>query len=298
VRDRRVLLVAVLAAAGALGARARPALAAPPAPPELVEYALDESYRWVTPRGERAEGTSGRVTVLGDTALWKLDSGRFPRSEASEVLASGGTVTLVDRAGKGYAEAPAAEFAGLFSDPAAPDPGQSSAVVRDLSVSWKAAGASAPFEGLPTARYLLDVKYALVVSTPGRSATVTHEVHASIVAVKGLEGARSPFDDLLRLLPLRGAPREKAQNELLRVEGWPVAVRVESEALWTSEPVGTIREAAQPRPLRSAAAVTRTVGRLVRRKAAEADEALLRVPADFRSRPLERMLRQGAGLLP
>ena len=289
-RDRRAFLVVVLAAAGALGS------AGPVPRPEVFEYALDETYRYVTPRGEQSEGSSGRVSVVGDAALWRLDSGRFPRSDASEILAGSGTITLIDRAGKAYAEAPVSELARLFADRASPDPGQSSVTVRDLAVLWKEAGAAAPFEGHPATRLLLAVKYALVVSTPGRSATVTHELHASFVTVRGLEGARSAFDDLLRLLPLRGAPREMVEAELSRLQGWPVTVRVDSEAVWTSEPVGTSREESQPRPVRSSATVTRTVSRVVRRPAAEADEARLRVPADFRSRPLEKMVRQSPGL--
>jgi hypothetical protein len=292
--DRRTLLVVLLALGGAPGSAG--ASEAPAG--RLVEYTLDETFRFTTPRGERAGGASGRVTLLDGKARWQVDSGRFPRSGASAVLVDGGTVTLVDRAEKSYAEAPWEEFSRLFADPAAPDPGQSAAVVRDLSVSLKAAGAGAPFEGRPSQRFTLDVKYALVVSTPGRSATITHEVHASVVTVSGLEEARSPFDDLSRLFPLRGAAREAAESELGKLEGWPVSVRVESAAVWTSEPVGTAREAAGalPLPLRSSATRTRTVSGLFRRPATDADAVRLAIPGDYRSWPFERMVRDTQGL--
>ena len=291
---RRAFLVVLVALSGALEG------AGPAARPDgrVVEYALEETFRFGTPRGERAGGVSGRVTILDGKALWQLDSGRFPRSGASAVLSEGGTVTLMDRAGKGYAEAPWADFSRLFGDPASPDPGQSAALVRDLTVSMRAGGASAPFDGRPTARHALDVKYTLAVSTPGRSATVTHELRASVVTVAGLDWARSPFDDLSRLFPLRGSPLEAVEAEMAKLTGWPVSVRIESEAVWTSEPVGSAREpaAAPALPLRSSATVTRAVTALVRRPAVEADAGRLLVPADYRSRPFEKMLLEAPGL--
>jgi hypothetical protein len=291
---RRVLLVVLLALCGALeGVSPAPVPAG-----GVVEYTLEETFRFGTPRGERAGGASGRVTILDGKALWQLDSGRFPRSEVSAVLSEGGTVTLMDRMGKAYAEAPWADFSRLFGDPAAPDPGQSAALVRDLEVSLRATGASAPFDGRKTTQHVLHVKYALVVSSPGRSATVTHELRASITIASGLDDARSPFDDPSRLFPLRGAPLEAVEAEMAKLDGWPVSVRIESEAVWTSEPVGTAREpaAAPLRPLRSSAAVTRTVTNLARRPEAEGDAGRLRVPGDYRSRPFEKMILEGSGL--
>lgn len=291
---RRVFLVVVPALAIALRAPG-----APPAPAgELVGYTLSETFRSATPRGEIAGGAEGRVTVLAGRAIWQLESGRFPRSAASAVLAEAGTVTLMDRAEKIYSEAPWAEFDRLFRDPSAPDSGLSAAAVRDLTVSLRPAGAGAAFDGRPSARHTLELKYALVVSTPGRSATITHEVRAAIATVSGLDAARSPLDDLSRLFRLRGAAREAVEAELSHLEGWPVSVRIESAAVWTSEPVGGAKDpsATQPLPVKSSATVTREVSALVRRSATAADAGLLRIPEEFRSRPFERMVRAAPGL--
>ncbi len=280
-------------------AAALPAPSAPPAPAvNVAEYLLSETFRATTPRGEIAGGAEGHVTVLAGRALWQLESGHFPRSAANAVLVETGTVTLLDRAEKTYAEAPWADFDRLFSDPSAPDSGSAAAVIRDLTVSLRPTGALAPFDGRPSARHILELKYALIVSTPGRNATITHEVRAAIVTVAGLDEARSSFDDLRRLFRLRGAAREAVEAELSHLDGWPVSVRIESAAVWTSEPVGVAKDpsAAQPLPLKSGATVTREVSAFLRRPATEADAGRLRIPEEFRSQPFEHMVRAAPGL--
>ena len=287
-----VLVPALVAASWAAGSPAAP-------PGELVEYKMAETYRARTPQGEFADGLEGRVAVLGDRALWRLESGRFPRSEASAVLAEAGTVTLLDPAGKEYAEAPWADFDLIFGQQAAGDPGQASAMVRELTASLKGTGAGGPFGGLPSVRHSLDLKYVLAVSTPGRAATITHEVRAVIVTVEGLgDSVRSRFDGLSRLFRLRGKAREAVESELSRLEGWPVSVRIDSLAVWTSEPVGSGKDASAPRPdpVRSSATVTREVSAFVRRKATASNAGRFVIPEDFHSRPFERMVREAPGL--
>jgi hypothetical protein len=277
-----------------------PATAAPAAPPrpEAVDYVLTESSRSVTPRGEQAGGVTGHVVVLSGRAAWKLASGTFPRSTASMAIAEGGSVTLVDRAEKVAGETGVEEFDRLFLGPEARDGGLSSAAVRDLVVSLLPGGDGVPFAGKPSARHVLSVSYRLIVSTPGRSTSVKHELRATIDTVAGLDAARSPLDGLGRLFPVRGAARESVAAELGRLDGFPVAVRVESTGVMTSEPAGMARDPSDPGalPVRSSATLTREVAGLVRRRSTESDKVRLAVPEEVRSIPVQRLLREPTGL--
>jgi hypothetical protein len=266
-----------------------PAAAAAPVRPALASYDVTESSRTITPAGERNRAWAGAVRVSGGRARWELAHGTFPRSSAAVALADGAVVTLLDTTERLSASATAGDFAALFKGRPATE-GSASGSVRDVSVHLKPDGAGRPFEGRKTARFALEASWTLVVSTPGRVNRVAVDVKGTIETLDE-PGARSPFDDLARLLPARGAAADALDAELARLPGLPVSALFDVVSKASAEmpgmPSGT---EPPPRPTEARETVTRRVSNLAVRKGAASDDALFAVPDDFHSRGLDRIV--------
>jgi len=274
------------------------ALAAPPAevPPHaalvpLVTYELVESTRSLTPAGERAVSTGGTVAVRGSRARWDLTHGTFPRSSASSVVAEPGGVTLLDSQEKLAASASEADFVALFLGRPA-DPGATAPAVRDVTVAIRPDGDGRAFEGRPTSRFLLSASWTVVLSAPGRITRVKNEA-AGVVESVDLPEARSPLDSLARLLHVRGEAREAFEAELAKVTGLPVFAEITVTSTSSTEVPGMSSGAGPPpRPASTRSTATRRVRNLVVRPGKGGDEALVSVPEDFRTRGLDRIVRE------
>jgi len=259
--------------------------------PPLVTYELVESTRSVTPAGEKAISTGGTVAVRGSRARWDLTHGTFPRSSASSVVAGADGVTLLDRQEKLAASASAADFVALFLGRPA-DSGATAPAVRDVTVALRPDGEGRAFQDRPTSRFRLEAAWTVVLSAPGRITRVKTEA-AGVVETVDLPEALSPLDSLARLLHARGEAHEAFEAELAKVTGLPVFAEITVTSTSSTEmpgmPSGT---APPPRPSSTRSTATRRVRNLAVRPGERGDEALVSVPEDFRTRGLERLVRE------
>jgi hypothetical protein len=273
------------------------ALAASPSPPPapLVRYEVVESSHAMTPRGERDSALAGTVTVAGERARWDLVAGTFPRSRATAALADRSGFTLFDMKDGIAAAATREDFESLFQ-PKASEPPSAAPAIRDIVASVRAEGAGGRFEGMPTERWRVELKWTLLVTLPGGIRSVRHATVGTIDTVDVPE-ARSVFDDLSRLFTSRGEAREAIEAELRKVAGLPVFVSLES----TAEPrVEAVASTAAPgtaeRPPTTTTSVKRSVSQLVRARLRPQDETLFEVPQGFKARGLERLILEGPSL--
>ena len=257
--------------------------------PPLVTYELAESTRSVTPAGERAVSAGGTVVARGGDARWNLTHGTFPRSSATAVVASRDGLVLLDGEAKAAAAATPSDFADLFLGRPS-DPGSAAPAVRDVSAALRKDGVGRPFQDRETSRFRLVASWIVVLSSPGRITRVKTEATGIVESVE-LADARAALDALFRLLPARGAAREALEAEFTKVTGLPVFVEISITSTSSTEapgiPSGT---EPPPKPLTAHSTVTRRVRNLAARPGAMGDEALVAVPEDFRSRPLDRLL--------
>ena len=259
--------------------------------PPLVTYELVESTHNVTPVGERTVSTGGTVAVLGSRARWDLTHGSFPRSSASSVIAGADGVTLLDRQEKLAASATAADFVALFSGRPT-DPGATAPAVRDVTVALRRDGAGRTFQDRRTSRFRLEAEWTVVLSAPGRITRVKTEA-AGVVETADLPEALSPLDSLARLLPARGEALEALEKELSKVTGLPVFAEIAVTSTSSTETPGVASGTEPPpRPASASSTATRRVWNLAMRPGAPGDEALVSVPEDFRTRGLDRLVRE------
>jgi hypothetical protein len=274
-------------------ALAAPSAEVPPnaALPPLVTYELLESTRSVTPAGERTVSAGGTVAVRGSRARWDLTHGTFPRSSASSVVAGADGVTLLDRQEKLAASASAADFVALFSGRPS-DPGAAAPAVRDVTVALRPDGEGRAFQDLPTSRFRLEAVWTIVLSAPGRITRVKTEA-AGVIETADLPEALSSLDSLARFLPARGEAREAFGKELEKVTGLPVFAEITVTSTSSTEvpgiPSGT---EPPPKPATTRSTATRRVRNLAVRPGKRGDEALVSVPEDFRTRGLDRLVRE------
>jgi hypothetical protein len=277
------------------------ALALSPSPPPvpLVRYEMVESLHAMTPRGERDSAVKGTVTVAGDRARWDLAAGTFPRSHVTGALVARGRFTLLDIKEGVSADATRDDFDSLFL-PKAGEPAAAAPVVRDLVAIVRTDGAGRTFEGLPTTRWRVEVKWTLSVSLPGTVNTIRHTTRGTIETADVPE-ARSPFDAMARLFTARGEAREALLSELGKVTGFPVFVALDSTAEPSTEVLSSGSAPGADRPAASATTTTtttvkRVVSKLTRGKLRPEDEAVFAVPPGFKSRGLERLLLEEPSL--
>ncbi len=261
------------------------------APPPLATYELVESTRSVTPAGERTISIGGTVLVRDSRARWDLTHGTFPRSSASSVVADAEGVTLLDRQEKLAASASAADFVALFSGRPS-DSGAAAPAVRSVTVALRPDGKGRAFQDRPTSRFRLEAAWTVVLASPGRVTRVKTEA-AGVVETADLPEARSPLDSLLRLLPARGEARDAFEAELSKITGFPVFAEITVTSTSSTEtpgfPSGT---EPPPKPASARATATRRVRNLAVRPGGPGDEALVSVPEDFRTRGLDRLVRE------
>ena len=260
-------------------------------PARLVEYRVTEMVRSVTPHGPSSSALVGSIAVSAERARWELEAGTFPHSTASIALAHRGAVTLLDTAEKISAVTSVAEFDSLLRGMSSGESGGTDSSIRDVELSVKPDGVGRFFQGAPTRRFTIDLRWVLAVQSPGRFVRVRSSMQGIIETAPDCEDARSPFDDLSRLLPLRGEALDALTPELHRVSGFPVFVSFEMSSELQSEPVGpNVAEGMQQTP-RTTTTVTRSVSRLQRRKREPTDGSRFEAPEEFRLRGLERLRR-------
>lgn len=262
------------------------ALAAPDA--SLVRYDVEETTRALTPSGPQNRALAGTVRALGEKARWELSGGRFPGVAARTAIADGATLVLLDPEASAYTPVSLEEFDGLFVTPPGPE-GLATTELKDVAASAVRSGDGSPFEGRPAARYKVSVSFVLVTTQAGRVVRLKHQAGGIIETVE-LEppSVPTPFDGLMRLFRVRGAARTALATELLKVTGLPVRVRLDASSEAISEGVGPGGTPSGSPPVRATWTTTRTLSRLERRAATNADAALFVVPESYRFRPLER----------
>jgi len=263
-------------------------------PAPLVTYTLEEKAASTTPNGERVWAFAARVAVAGDKARVELSGAAFPRARGSLLLLDGRGGVLVDPKEKEGAPLDGALLEGIFSAPAGDEGGGAGVRLRDKTVAVTPDGAGAPFQGMPTARYRVLVNAYVNVTTPGRVATI-HEMTKGVIETAEIPEAASALDGLGRLFQARGELKEALDDELSRVQGFPVRVTLESEREMSAEAIGaTAPHDALERPMRTTVRAERTVRDLTRRALTPRDRALFAVPEDVRLRAPERLLSGGA----
>ncbi len=266
--------------------------------PTLVTYQLVERSRITSPAGERDAGLLGTVSVAGEKARFELTGGTFPRSSADVAVASKNDVVLLDRREKIAASASLGEFESLFLGARSSESGVSAFQYRDVTVDVEKEGAGSPFQELATVRHRVKVRFTLEGSTPERVSRVRTSLDAVVDTLAGADDARSPFDDLLRLFPVRDSVREGLERELAKIAGLPVAVRVNITSEASAELIGpsAMSPEGPPQPTKTTAMYSRSLARLVRRKRTAEDTQLFAQPSEFKTRGLERVLTDGARL--
>jgi hypothetical protein len=266
--------------------------AAPPAPRRVARYDLAESRKSVSPAGERASAVAGHVVVLGGTARWDLVGGTFPRTKANAVVLGERGGWLVDRKGRTAARAGLDELGALFVPAGAGDPGPFQSRVSEVEVPPAEVSKGPPFEGKPSSRLRVTASWDLVTTMPGRVGRARCRLTAVVDAVEeAAVDARSPLDDLGRLLDVPEKVREALAPELARVRGFPVGVVVETEAALAVDTPGMASAAPDGRsPLRTRTEATRTVSSLVSGNASEADAALFSLTEETRVVGIERLV--------
>jgi hypothetical protein len=272
---------------------AAPALAgdAPPAP-RVARYTLAEFRKVVSAGGERASAVRGTVTVSGGTARWDLVTGTFPRSTANSFLVGERNAWLVDRTVSVAARARMEDLRALFVPPEEGDPGPFQASVRDLQVTAADPVRGPSFRGRPTARYRIQAGWSLVTSMPGRVGRIRTTLSLTFDALDPApEEARSPLDDVSRLLDVPEAVREALAPHLGAIRGWPVGVVVVTDAELSAEPAGVAGGTVEERrPVTVRTESRREVADLVVGKAAPADLAGLTIGEETRLVGIERLV--------
>ncbi|HQR44611.1 MAG TPA: hypothetical protein PLB02_12705 [Thermoanaerobaculia bacterium] len=266
------------------------ALAAPP--PTLVRYELVESTRSLTPTGSREQALKGTVVTAGGKARWDMPGARLPGVTARAALFDGASLFLLDPDESTVSPLSREEFDELFQAPPGPRDGPPAAT-KDLVVWVERDGDGPPLGGTPTARWTVGCTYTLVAAQPGRLVRVRHETRGTVETLEEGGLAPTPFDDLLRLVRVRGEAREALGRELQKVSGLPVRVRFEASAEALAEASGP-GGGAPASPVRSTSTTTRTVSILERRPLGKDDAALFTVPDAYRPRPLSQLKTEGA----
>ena len=234
----------------------------------------------------------GHVTVLGGTARWDLDNGTFPRTRANAVVIGERGGWLLDRKNATAAQAGLDDLRALFVPPGGGDPGPFQSSVSEVDVPSAEASQGPAFEGRPTARLRITASWSVVTSMPGRVGRVRCRLNAVVDAVdEGTGDARSPLDDLGRLLDVPEPVREALAPELARVRGLPVGVVVDSEAeLAVDFPGASAPPSDGRRPVRTRTEATRTLSELVFRPAAEGDARAFSFGEETRLVGIERLV--------
>lgn len=266
----------------------------------LTRYRLAETRRSETPRGASTRGIDGIVHVAAENARLELSSGNFPGTVASLALADRSGLVLLDTERKTAARLSEAEFGTLLrGGREREEEGGAAFSYRDVEARVEPAGAGAPHPAGPTRRFAVRLSYALRVSTPGRVATLRGTTRGRLEAIDRARVARSPFEDLARLVTARGAAREALLRELSAVDGFVVFARLETEAEQSVETFpapggGTPTDAGAP--LRSTTTVERRVSEVADVPRTRESAALFSLAEGVRVLGLERLLREPGGL--
>jgi len=266
-----------------------------PAPAPLVTYRMVESSRSLSPAGERVSTLAATVSVSKGAARLEAATGTLPRTTATVALSGDDGLLLLDPKEKAVSRATPEQLEALFTG-SAQGPGMGSVTYRDVEVVVSPEKPGKTFQGQPTRRYRVSVGWTLAVTMPGRVSHVRTRTSGHVDALE-MDAGLSAFDDLTRLFGVDGEVRDALTAELAKVRGLPVSVQLETVSDLQAELVGAPSAEAPGAPPAAKTTITRVVSDLSRRPAAPADAALFRAPDDYRSRSLDRLLKDGA-LLP
>lgn len=285
-----MFLFALLSFLAALGTSEAPA-----APPKsLVGYVLVESRKVVSPAGEQASAVRGSVTVRDGAARWDLETGTFPRTKANSILLGSREGWLLDRKASVAARATPEDLRSLFIPPEEGDPGPFQSTVAEVEVPPAELTNAPSFEGRPTTRLRVTASWNLLTSMPGRVERVRCSLAVAVDALDDPpEGARSPLDDLGRLLDVPSRVLEALAPELARQRGFPVRVVVETDAQLGVEYPGAAAPPADGRaPLRTRTETTRIVSGLAERPATGTDAVRFALSEETRVVGIERLVER------
>jgi hypothetical protein len=258
----------------------------------MAGYVLVESRKTVSPAGEHARAVRGRVTVLGGTARWDLETGTFPRTKANGLLLGDRVGWLLDRRASVAARATLQDLRNLFIPPAEGDPGPFQSDVRDIEIPPARLTTGPSFEARPTTRLRISASWSLVTSMPGRVGRVRCKLTAAVDALGDPpEGIRSPLDDLGRLFDVPPHVLEVLAPELARLQGFPVRVVVDTDAELGVDFPGAVAPPSDGRaPLRTRTETTRTVSELAVRPAESKDAERFTLSEETRVVGIERLV--------
>ena len=253
-----------------------------------------ESRKVVSPAGEQASAVRGKVAVRDGTARWDLETGTFPRTKANSILLGSRDGWLLDRKASVAARATPEDLRSLFVPPAEGEPGPFQSTVAQVEVPAAELTNGPAFEGRPTTRLRVTASWNLVTSMPGRVGRVGCKLTATVDALDDPpEGARSPLDDLDRLLDVPARVLEALSVELARQRGFPVRVAVETDAQLGVEYPGAAAAAPPPdgrAPLRTTTETTRIVSELAALPAAGTDASRFALSEETRVIGIERLV--------
>jgi hypothetical protein len=138
----------------------------------------------------------------------------------------------------------------------------------------------------------MSASWSLAMSMPGREARVRSRLTAVFdVLVEAPPEARSPLDDLGRLLDAPAAVRDALAPELAKVRGLPVGAVVETEAELVVDYPGATPPTPDGRaPTRTRTEATRVVSGLATRPAAEEDLGRFSLAEETRVVGIERLV--------
>jgi hypothetical protein len=262
-------------------------------PKDLFQYTLSETVRFRSPGSESTSSLRGVAEVAEERARLALERGTFPRTRAHVAVAEGKDLYLLDRVEKVYARAQASDLRDLFLGGESEEPGFGSFSVRDISVTLSPEPSGAAFEGRPLKRYRVSASWTDVLAFPGRILSVRNRASGRLAFCEGLEAARGPWDDAVRLFRVKGRVREALEGELSLARGLLVHAEVDGDSESSFEMVGGVEDTEPKRrpPTSSFRAERQVMGLIVRKATAEA-RAGLAIPSDFRSRSLDRLLTE------
>lgn len=271
------------------------ASALPEPVPLAATYRIVESLHALTPAGPRTSSLAGSVRVVGEEAVVALERGAFPRSTADALFAGPRGLTLAARGEKLSAAITSEAFRGLFRAPRGTEGGLVAVRVGDVEVVVEKGSGSGRFEERAVERYRLRLAYTLTASLPGTVQRTRVTGSGSIETVDEPAAAFPAVDDLGRLLD--GPPEldEAVERALARVHGLPVSASVETKAETSSQVVGMTAAEPPARPPASTARRVRTLAELKVRPATAEDRAAVRLPADFRTTGVERLVEAQEG---
>ncbi|MCG3193603.1 MAG: hypothetical protein DIJKHBIC_02857 [Thermoanaerobaculia bacterium] len=265
--------------------------AQPDVPARLLQYEVSESRKITSARGPSVESVSGTVVVAGGKSRWTVTHGTFPRSSVSAVISSPDGFSFLSSEDKLAALGSREDFDSLFKGNPASEAGGLGTFSYDEIECQIIEKTKEPATGsLRAATFEINASWVLKVLLPGRSVSIRNRISGTLGTSRQYAAWPTPFDDPLRLLPLRGTAAEKIRREIEKLEGKIVTFHLEMTSEQTGlEGVGG--EAPAAAPARSSTTIERKTSGFLERAQAKGEDSLFAIPEDYKLRSPERILK-------